>query len=64
MAQNRDANALSRLNMGANTAPRDQGMSPQLIAEGYKNISTPDGNMYPRRFKNIVKQDSNNKTKT
>ena len=49
--------------MGANTAPRDQGMSPQLIAEGYKNISTPNGNMYPCRLKKIVKQDSNNKTK-
>ena len=57
------ADALSRLNMGANENDSlgDQKMSPQLIAEVYKTDESSDANLYPLKFKKIAKEQQQDK---
>ena len=54
------ADALSRLDMGAN-GDNLQKMSPQLIAEVYESEKLSDSNLYPLKFKNIAKEQQQGK---
>ena len=56
------ADALSRLDMGANeNESQSSMMSPQLIAEVYKNNEKFDSNVYPLKFKDIAKRQQQDK---
>lgn len=57
------ADALSRLDMGANgnDSQEDQQMSPQLIAEVYDTRKSSDANMYPLKFKDIARMQQQDK---